>query len=172
MKNVFDTAIMTVLESRERKRTRFSSSSFRASFRRLSRRKNLSRSLSDASSTSSQSTSSRKSRSFNTSFKDIFCFGWNVSSLIVNNGIPYCENAHSSSFKMECFVKFSVFEITSKFDHSESINKTHQISLFPTLTVVKVQSRCWVNLGQNDTKGPLSKINYWVFTDFKNSEIS
>jgi len=75
VKNVFDTAIMTVLESRERKRTRFSSSSFRASFRRLSRRKNLSRSLSDASSTSSQSTSSRKSRSFNTSFKDIFCFG-------------------------------------------------------------------------------------------------
>lgn len=78
VKNVFDTAIMTVLDQRERKqRSRLSSSSFRASLRRLSRRKNLSRSLSDASSSHSSSTSSmqRKSRSFNTSIRDIFCFG-------------------------------------------------------------------------------------------------
>lgn len=74
VKNVFDTAIMTVLEQRERKqRSRLSSNSFRASLRRLSRRKNLSRSLSDASSTSS--TSSVRRKSFNTSIRDIFCFG-------------------------------------------------------------------------------------------------
>jgi len=77
VKNVFDTAIMTVLDQRERKqRSRLSSSSFRASLRRLSRRKNLSRSLSDSSSHSSSTSSmQRKSRSFNTSIRDIFCFG-------------------------------------------------------------------------------------------------
>jgi len=90
VKNVFDTAVMTVLEQQERKE-RSHGNSLRASFRRLSKRRGLSRSTSDTSSCSRSSTgtyrttkaSERSSTSssslFNISIteslRDIFCFG-------------------------------------------------------------------------------------------------